>query len=81
MITAKEARDLSDNLQTQKAKECLEAIEERIRREAAKGNINVNIVDLNPLDAVLTHLETIGYTVKKIKSDQYDTVLGIVISW
>ena len=79
MITAKEARDLSDNLQTQRAKECLKLIEVRVREHAARGNTSVDITDLNPLDAVITHLESVGYVIKKVKSDY--SVLSIVINW
>lgn len=81
MITAKDAKDLADNLQTQKAKECLKVIESRVRESAAQGNLCVDIGDLNPLNSILTHLVTLGYTVKRVKGNLHDTDLSITICW
>ena len=81
MITAKEAKDLSDNLQTQRSKECLVVIDKLIKAAATKGDAKVDIKELNPSSAVLLYLESLGYSINTVKSDRHDTILVREIVW
>lgn len=81
MITAKEAKDISDNLLTQRSKECLVVIDKLIKAAAAKGDTKVDIKDINPSSAVLLYLESLGYSINTIKSDRHDSILVREIVW
>jgi hypothetical protein len=81
MITAKEAKDISDNLNSQKSKECLEQIDCRIRKAAAESYTEVEISDLKPVSSVLLYLESLGYIVKTIAEETYNTPLSIKVQW
>lgn len=81
MITAKEAKDISDNLQTQRSKECLVEIDKLIKAAAAKGDTKVDIKELNPSGAVLLYLESLGYSINTVKSDRHDTIIIKEVVW
>ena len=81
MITAIEAKDISNTLQTQRAKECLEEIDKRVKLAASKGYTEIDITDLKPVSAVLLYLESIGYAISTVEDDKYNAPLSIMIAW
>ena len=81
MITAKEAKDISDNLQTQRSRECLVVIDKLIKAAAAKGDTKVDIKDISPSSAVLLYLESLGYSINTVKIDRHDSILVREIVW
>lgn len=81
MITAEEARDISNTLQTQRAKECLDVIDKRITDAAVYGYSEVDITDIKPVRAITQYLESIGYEVKIIEDEKYNSPLSIKVKW
>ncbi len=81
MITAIEAKDISNTLQTQRAKECLEEIDKRVKSAASKGYVEIDITDLKPVNAVLSYLASIGYTIPIVEDSKYNTPLSITLKW
>jgi hypothetical protein len=81
MITAIEAKDISDNLNSQKSKECLKQIDCRVRKVAAESYTEVEISDLKPVRSVLLYLESLGYFIKTITEEKYNTPLSIKLQW
>ena len=81
MITAKEAKDISDNLNSQKSKDCIEEIDSRIRKAAAESFNEVEIIDLKPINAVLLYLTSLGYNINNLLDESNNTTLSIKITW
>jgi len=81
MITAKEAKDISDNLNSQRSKACLEEIDSRIHKAAAESFNEVEIIDLKPINAVLLYLTSLGYNINTLLDESHNTTLSIKITW
>jgi len=80
MITAKEARSVSEDLKTRKCQDILTQIDHDIRQAAALGDCGINIVKYAPTQGILTHLETLGY-ICNVQKDQYDVLVTAVLKW
>jgi len=80
MITAKEARSVSEDLKTQKCQNTLSQIDNDIRQAAAKGEYGISIIKYTPTQGILTHLETLGYTCTAVR-DQYDVLITADLRW
>lgn len=81
MITAEEARDISNTLQTQRAKECLDVIDDRITSAAAYGYSEIDITDIKPVKAITLYLESIGYEVVTVEDEKYNSPISIKVKW
>lgn len=81
MITAEEARDISSTLQTQRAKECLDVIDNQITSAAAYGYSEVDITDIKPVKAVVLYLRSIGYEVVIVEDEKYNAPVSIKVKW
>jgi hypothetical protein len=76
MISAKEAFKITQDSYVKKNQEFLEFIDEKIKREAKKGNTStyISIYDSEKND-ILPILESSGYAVSYVGNDSY------MVSW
>jgi hypothetical protein len=80
MITAKEAFSISNIINTPKAQKVLEEINKLILTKAMDGEFSADITRVDYIPAVLTYLESVGYTVKTLKGD-YSEPISVLVSW
>jgi hypothetical protein len=80
MITAEQARVLSNEITTDLAKEQLSIIEKAILKSASKGENSVKLTEIYPYEGIVVFLESLGYTCKCIKSS-YNTPILLIIEW
>lgn len=80
MITAKEARSVSEDLQTQKCQNTLSQIDNDIRQAAARGECSISILKYTLTQGILTHLETLGYNCN-VQKDQYGISIVADLKW
>lgn len=80
MITAAQAKDISDNLKTKAAQELLRVLELSIRDAASQGLFSLNASNYDNIPCVYEHLISLGYTVEEV-SDEYNIPIHRKIIW
>jgi len=81
MITAEQARDLADNIQTPAAQALLSKLNTRISNAAIAGNSCLDITKEDDIPCVFNYLEHLGYKVETTKDKEYGKVVLRVVSW
>ena len=70
MITANQARDLADNIETVAAKSLLSNLNQKIRDAAISGLFEIDITREPEVPCVISYLEHIGYRIEEVKDDR-----------
>jgi hypothetical protein len=80
MIPASTAREMSDDLSTQKSQNILKLIEDRVKEAASQGNTQISATDLVISNGIKLYLENLGYKCDVYKDD-YNVVIRFDIKW
>lgn len=80
MITAREARIISESITSLKIQKELKVISEKIQLAANSGLKFIVIEDIEPVESIKLYLESLDYKCEIITSS-YSTPLYFKISW
>lgn len=80
MITAVQAKDIADNLNTKAAQELLRVLELSIRDAASKGEFSLDATNYDRIPCVYEHLRTLGYGIEETL-DEYNIPIHRRIIW
>lgn len=80
MITAKEARIISESITSAKVQADLKIINEQIQTAANAGLKHIAIKDIYPTESIKLYLESLGYKCE-IVSSSYQTPLFLRVDW
>lgn len=80
MITAREARIISESITSSKIQKDLKVISEKIQLAANSGLKFIVIEDIEPIESIKLYLESLDYKCEIIASS-YSTPLFFRISW
>lgn len=80
MITAVQAKDIADNLNTKAAQELLRVLELSIRDAASKGEFILDATKFDNIPCVYEHLRTLGYGILET-FDEYNIPIHRKIIW
>jgi hypothetical protein len=80
MITASIAREMSDDLGTQKSQTIIKLLEARVKEAASQGDTQISVTDLIISKGIELYLENLGYKCA-ICRDGYNAVMRFDIKW
>lgn len=80
MITAKEARIISESITSAKVQADLKIINEQIKSAANAGLKHVAIEDVYPTESIKLYLESLGYKCEIVTSS-YQTPIILKVDW
>ena len=80
MITAKEARIISESITSEKVQADLKIINEQIQKAANAGLKHTAIDDIHPTESIKLYLESLGYKCEIVFSS-FQTPILLRVDW
>jgi hypothetical protein len=80
MITAKDAKSVSQDLSTQRCKDVITHIDQAVREAASNGEQSLNIARFQPTDSMKIYFESLGYRCVTTKNE-YDVYVVFNLNW